>query len=201
MSRDCFIVGIGASAGGESVLYDFVENLPRNLPAAYVVVRHLKRDHQSQMKFLISRHTTLPVFTIRDGEPIRENAIYLIPEHKDVFVSEGRFNLRDRSLAESSEIDLDKFFTRLAHASGCRAVAVVLSGIGADGATGLSAIESHGGFVIVQDPKAARYEGQPDTKVASEYPDAILPARVMGQRLAEYIRSFARSQVQNSSLR
>lgn len=182
-------MGIGASAGGESVLYDFVENLPRDVPAAYVVVRHLKRDHQSQMKFLISRHTTLPVFTIRDGEPIRENAIYLIPEHKDVFVTEGHFTLQDRSLTEGSAIDLDKFFTRLAHSSGCRAVAVLLSGIGADGATGLGAITSHGGLVIIQDPKDSKYDGEPETKVASEYPNAILPARVMGQRLAEYIRS------------
>lgn len=191
MSRDCFIVGIGASAGGESVLYEFIENLPRNLPAVYIVVRHLKRDYQSQMKFLISRHTPLPVFTIRDGEPIRESAIYLIPEHKDVLISDGHFKLRDRPLTESSEIDLDKFFTRLAHTAGSHAIAVVLSGIGADGATGLSAVASHGGLVIVQDPKVSRYEGQPDTKLATEYPDAILPARVMGQHLAEYIRSLA----------
>ena len=146
MGNEPFIVAIGASAGGESTLYDFVENLPRDLPAAYIIVQHLKRDYQSQMKFLLSRYTSLPVFTIRDGEEIQPNAIYLIPEHKDASIKPGQFSLRDRPQTESTEIDLDKFFTKLAHALGSRAIGIVLSGIGTDGAAGLNAIEAHGGI-------------------------------------------------------
>jgi two-component system CheB/CheR fusion protein len=191
MRRDSFIVAIGASAGGESALYDFVENLPRNLPATYIIVRHLKKDYQSQMKFLISRHTSLPIFTIRDGEPIQENAIYLIPEQKDVSIDGDHFGLQDRPSTSSSGIDLDKFFIELAEAVGNRAIGVILSGIGADGAAGFDAIESRGGLVIIQDPKAAKFERQPNSLIADDYPESVLPARVMGQYLAEYINAHA----------
>lgn len=189
MSDHFFIVGIGASAVGESALYDFFENLPHDLPAAYIVVCHLKRDYQSQMKFLLSRHTNLPVFTIRNGEEIKSNCIYLIPENKNAFLKNNHFFLNDRETTTSSSFDIDEFFTSLANEVKSRAVGIILSGIGTDGATGTKAIEESGGIVMVQDLKSSKLDALPDNMVAEAYPDHMQPARVMGKHLADYIKS------------
>jgi two-component system CheB/CheR fusion protein len=191
MNKDFFIVGIGASAGGESILYDFFENLPRDLPAAYIVVCHLKRDYQSQMKFLLSRHTPMQVFTIRDGEDIKANCIYLIPENKNAYVKNRKFSLVDRKPDAGSNVDLDDFFIHLAETVGSCAIGIILSGIGTDGAAGAQAIEAAGGMVMVQDPKTSKYDSLPHTVIANEYPDSILPAKVMGKRLSDYMKSHA----------
>jgi two-component system CheB/CheR fusion protein len=185
MEKNFFIVGIGASAGGESALYDFFENLPKNLPAAYIVVCHLKRDFQSQMKFLLSRHTPMEVYTIRDGEEIKSNCIYLIPENKNAYVKNLKFSLVDRKPDTGPDVDLDDFFLRLAETVGRSAIGVVLSGIGTDGAAGVCAIRDAGGIVMVQDPKTK--DDSPKTIIAKEYPDNILPVKVMGKHLSDYI--------------
>lgn len=65
-----FVVGIGASAGGQDALKVFFENLPNDLPAAFVVVTHLFRGHKSQLDKIISGHTRMPVQRIRQMMPI-----------------------------------------------------------------------------------------------------------------------------------
>jgi chemotaxis response regulator CheB len=190
VTHEFFIVGIGASAGGESPLYDFFENLPQQTNAAYVVIRHLKRDFQSQMKFLLSRHTKLPVFTIRQGETIKPDAIYLMPENKTVSLEHGQFLLKDREPKEISNFAIDAFFTSLAKEMKEKAVGVILSGAGTDGTKGSLAIEESGGIVIVQDPEAAKFDSMPNNAIQFDDPTYILPAREMAKQLLAHFKSM-----------
>jgi two-component system, chemotaxis family, CheB/CheR fusion protein len=189
VTGEFFIVGIGASAGGESPLYDFFENLPSETHAAYVVVRHLKRDFQSQMKFLLSRHTKLPVFTIRDGEIIKPDAIYLMPENKTVTIKHSQFVLSNRKPDEIGNFAIDSFFTSLAHERRDKAVGIILSGGGTDGTKGSQAIEECGGMVMVQDPEAAKFDSMPSNAIQFDHPDYVLPAREMAKELVTYFKS------------
>jgi chemotaxis response regulator CheB len=199
VNNDFFIVGIGASAGGESPLYDFFENLPEQTNAAYVVIRHLKRDFQSQMKFLLSRHTKLPVFTIRHEEVIKPDAIYLMPENKTVSLEHGQFYLKDREPEEVANFSIDIFFTSLAEQMKDRAVGVILSGAGTDGTSGSQAIEESGGIVIVQDPEAAKFDSMPNNAIQFDSPTYVLPAREMAKKLLSYFRSKEKKWAQRTS--
>ncbi len=189
MNNDFFIVGIGASAGGESSLYDFFENMPTSVNAAFIVVRHLKRDYQSQMKFLLSRHTRLPVYTIRNGEEINPGCIYLMPENTTATIKDGHLILKERTNNTNVNYAIDEFFISLAHDVKDRGVGVILSGMGTDGTNGANAIEEYGGMVMVQDPKSTKFDSMPNSVIANDFPDYILPARNMGQHLMEYIKS------------
>jgi chemotaxis response regulator CheB len=189
MNNDFLIVGIGASAGGESSLYDFFENTPPSINASFIVVRHLKRDFQSQMKFLLSRHTRLPVYTIRNGEEIKPGCIYLMPENTTATIKDGYLLLKERTAKTDVNYAIDEFFTSLAHDVKDRAVGIILSGMGNDGTNGANAIEEYGGMVMVQDPKSTKFDSMPNSVIANDFPDYILPARNMGQHLMEYIKS------------
>lgn len=189
MDSDFFVVGIGASAGGESLLYDFFANIPQKINAAFVVVRHQKRDYQSQMKFLLSRHTPFPIYTIRDGEEIKPGCVYLMPENTAATVRNGHLYLIQRTIDANTNFTIDEFFVSLAKDMKKRAIGIILSGINNDGTNGANAIEEHGGAIIVQEPKSATLDSIPNNLVANDFPDSILPARNMGTRLMEYINS------------
>lgn len=193
MSKDFFfIVGIGASAGGEACLYDLFANIPRDLNASFIVVRHLKRDFQSQMKFLLSRHTHLPIFSIRNGEEIKPQAIYLMPENTTATIKDNYLFLRERPPHSTVNFAIDEFFISLAEAVTDKAVGIILSGMGTDGTKGADAIEKHGGIVMVQDPASTRFYAMPTSVITNDSPDYILPANKMGRYLAEYFLSRER---------
>lgn len=189
MSRNFFIVGIGASAGGEACLYDFFANIPRDINACFIVVRHLKRDFQSQMKFLLSRHTQLPVYTIRNGEEIKPRAIYLMPENTTATIHDNYLFLRERSVHSTVNFAIDEFFISLAHEVKEKAVGIILSGMGTDGTKGADAIEENGGIVMVQDPKSTKFDSMPNSVITNDFPDYILPANKMGRHLLDYIHN------------
>lgn len=191
MGSDFFVVGVGASVGGESALYDFFANVPHSVNAAFIVVRHQKQDYQSQMKFLLSRHTRYPIYMIRNGEEIKPASIYLIPEDTTVTVTEGRLYLLARQV-NSNQNTIDEFFESLAEDMKKRAIGIILSGNGTDGTNGANAIEEHGGIVMVQEPRTAKLDSMPNSVIANDFPDYILPARKMGIHLSEYINSRMR---------
>ena len=199
MSNDFFIVGIGASAGGEACLYDFFSNLPRQVNAAYIVIRHLKRDFQSQMKFLLSRHTRLPIYTIRTGEEIKPNSIYLMPENTMASVSSSHLILRERPADANINFAIDEFLVSLAAEVKEKAVGIILSGMGNDGTKGAIAIEENGGIIMVQDPKTTKFDSMPNSVIANDFPDYILPAKEMGRHLLEYIKLRDRKRERTSS--
>ncbi|HZI23515.1 MAG TPA: chemotaxis protein CheB, partial [Chryseolinea sp.] len=188
MNNDFFIVGIGASAGGEACLYDFFSNMPLNVNASFIVIRHLKRDFQSQMKFLLSRHTQLPIYTIRNGEEIKPHAIYLMPENTTTRVKDNHLILKGRPAHDNVNHAIDEFLVSLAHEVKEKAIGIILSGMGTDGTNGANAIEEHGGIVMVQDPKSAKFDSMPNSVIANDFPDYILHAKDMGRHLSEYIQ-------------
>ena len=189
MNQDFFIVGIGASAGGESSLYDFFANVSPQINAAFIVVRHLKRDYRSQMKFLLSRHTRMPIFTIRNGEEIKRGHVYLLPENATVTIRDGYLFLKERLKNFEPNWAINEFFKSLATEASDRAIGIVLSGMGTDGTQGASIIEKNGGIVIAENLESAEFNSMPQNVITQDCPDYILPARAMGAHLLEYIKS------------
>ena len=190
MENDFFVVGIDASVGDESALYDLFANIPDQINAAFIIARHQKRDHQSQMKFLLSLHTRYPIYLIRDGEEIKPSSVYLIPENNTATISQGRLLLKER-LLNSDQNSIDELFTSLAQDMKKRAIGIILSGSDKEGTKGADAIEEHGGIIMVQEPSSSDSGSKPSEVIVNDFPDYILPARNMGMQLSDYISSRA----------
>jgi two-component system CheB/CheR fusion protein len=188
MENDFFVVGIDASVGDESALYDLFANIPDQINAAFVIARHQKRDHQSQMKFLLSRHTRYPIYLIRDGEEIKPASVYIIPENTIATISEERLHLKDQ-VSNADQNSIDELFTSLARNMKKRAIGIILSGRDMQGSTGANAIEEHGGIIMVQEPRSSDSDSKPSEVIVADFPDYILPARNMGIQLNDYIIS------------
>lgn len=179
---DPVIVALGASAGGLHPLEVFFETVPPHTGAAFVVVQHLSPDFESMMDQLLERRTAMPIAPVTDGLPLTGGRVYLIPRHKEMRVEGGRLWLADRPAGHHISRPIDIFFESLARDAGPRAIAIVLSGTGSDGAHGVVAIHDAGGFVLVQDPDEAQFDGMPRAAAATGEADAVLPvAEIAGQ--------------------
>ncbi len=73
------VIAIAASAGGLRALSQILAELPRDLPAAIVVVQHLDPRHRSLMASILNRTTRLPVQQARDGDCLRPGNVYIAP--------------------------------------------------------------------------------------------------------------------------
>jgi len=185
--KDLIVVGIGASAGGLEPLFELFSNISENPGVAFVVVQHLQRDHKSQMKDILSKHTHLPIFTITEGVPIKPNCIYLMPENTEVHIKEGHLFLEIRKANEIVNYAIDEFFLSLARHVREKAIGIILSGMGSDGTKGATAIEKAGGIVMVQHPESTAYDGMTSSAIYNDHPDYILFPKEMGKYILEHL--------------
>lgn len=187
IKKDCPVVGIGASAGGLEALERFFKSCPSDLGIAYVVVQHLSTQYKSMMDDLINRYTKMPVHMIEDGMPLKADNIYLIPAGKLLKIENKVFRLVEKR-AEVFHLPIDIFFKSLAEEYGNRAVGVILSGTGTDGSRGAAEINAQGGFVVAQDPRDAKFDGMPNSLIATGIVDEILQAEEIPARIASHVQ-------------
>ena len=186
----CPIVGIGASAGGLDALKQFFGALPETLDLglAFVVVQHLDPSHESLMAELLGRHAPLPVHLAEDGMVVATNEIYLIPPNRTLTLREGILRLSELVTHRGLRLTIDPFLRSLAEDQGARAIGVILTGTGSDGAAGIQAIKAHGGLTLAQDPTEAAHDGMPRSAIATGAVDQVLPVAEMPPFLQRYTR-------------
>ncbi|MEZ5741885.1 MAG: chemotaxis protein CheB [Burkholderiaceae bacterium] len=181
------IVAIGASAGGLDALKEFLRLMPAGNRLAFVVIQHLDPAHESHAPELLARCTDMPVEQARNGIAIKPGRVYTNPPGKTLSVKAG--HLRVSALKPTTRrLPIDHFFRALGDDQRQRAIGVVMSGSGADGAIGLRTIAAKGGLVIVQEPTTAQFDGMPRSAIQSGLVNAILPIARMPDALGNYAR-------------
>jgi two-component system CheB/CheR fusion protein len=188
-SADFPIVGIGASAGGLAAFEAFFSTMPpdRDPGMAFVFVQHLARDHKSILSELVRRYTKMEVFEVEDGMVVKPNCAYIIPPNRDMALVNGALHLTEPTLARGIRLPIDFFFRSLAQDQHDRAICVVLSGTGSDGALGVRAVKGEGGMVMAQTPESTEYDGMPRSAIATGTVDFVLSPQEMPAKLLAYV--------------
>jgi two-component system chemotaxis response regulator CheB len=181
------VVAIGASAGGVEALHVVVGALPAALPATVLVVQHMDPRHKSMLAGLLARRSRLAVRQAVHGEAVERGTVYIAQPDTHLIVRDGHLALTDTKLVHFSRPSIDQLFESVADAYGDRAIGVILSGTGLDGATGVRAIKAKGGTTIIQDPASAAHPGMPQAARATGAVDLVLPLEEIGLALASLI--------------
>jgi two-component system CheB/CheR fusion protein len=176
-------VGIGASAGGHEALEQIFTVLPVDCGLSFVVIMHLPAEGPSLLADILRSHTALQVLTVEDGMPLHPRTVHVAPPGKDLIVDGGRLRFVAPETVRPHH-PIDRFFASLAADLGQCAIAVVLSGFGADGAEGVKRVKEEGGIVLVQDPETAVNPFMPQNAIATGAADSILVAAEIGHWLA-----------------
>jgi two-component system, chemotaxis family, CheB/CheR fusion protein len=186
------VIAVGASAGGLAALETVFGGLGGHLGAAYVVIQHLSPDFKSHMTELLGRVTSLPVTQAVDRTELEPDHVYVIPPKKEMILSAGKLLLTDKDPRNAPSLPIDTFLRSMAPELGRRAVAVILSGTGSDGARGVREIKAAGGLVIVQDPEDAEFDGMPLSALGTGAVDVSLDAAQIPAELARIVPMLLR---------
>lgn len=170
------VVALAASAGGLEAIRHVLGGLPDNFPAAIVVVQHLHPNRSSVMASILGRATRLTVKQAEEGDRLQRGFVYIAPPNRHLLANpDGTLSLSQSEMVHFLRPSADLLLESVAASYGASAIAVVLSGTGADGTMGMRAIKKRGGTGIAQDPSSAQFPGMPEAAVKSGCLDMVLP--------------------------
>lgn len=187
-----YAIGIGASAGGLEALSELFASLPNTLQqkASFLVAQHLSPTHRSMLVQILSKQSVLPVLEAEDACIIQPGIIYITPPDSDIQIIGWRIRLSKPRLLQGPKPSVDLLLRSLSAEYKERAIAIILSGTGSDGAQGITAIKAHQGIAIIQNPETAKYDGMPLAALQTGMIDYSIPPREMGKKLEEIIFSL-----------
>jgi two-component system chemotaxis response regulator CheB len=170
------VVALAASAGGLVALSVVLGGLPADFRAAIVVVQHLDPRHRSLIAEILSRRTPLRVKEAAEGDTMTAGTVHTAPPNRHLLVNpDGTLSLSQSELVHFVRPSADLLFESVAASYGERAIAVVLSGSGSDGAMGIRAIKKMGGTTIAQDEGTSEFFGMPGAAIQTGNVDFVLP--------------------------
>lgn len=180
-----WIVGVGASAGGQAPLAAFLGACPRGAGLACVVVQHLGADHVGSPVAMLQPHTALTVQEASDGLRPRADHVYVLRPGTEVRLEGGRLRVAPPQGGDRSH-PIDVLLHSLALELGPAAAGVILSGLGSDGAQGLRSIAAVGGRALVQQPDTAAFDAMPRNAAAAAGPaSGLAPPEALARLLLQ----------------
>jgi two-component system CheB/CheR fusion protein len=191
VSAGGLIVGIGASAGGLAAFKKFLANTPADSGMAFILVQHLDPHHKTLLVELLASHAPIPVVEAADGLAIRKNCVFVIPRDATLTLKDGLLAVATPAPPRELRRPIDTFFSSLAEECGPKAVAIVLSGVGSDGARGVRVVKEHGGLTLAQaEFNHVVQSGMPHSAVATGMVDRVVPVEAMPALLIEHQSSL-----------
>ncbi len=171
------LVAIVSSTGGPRALTVLLGGLPPQLKAAVVVVQHIDAAFEEGLVRWLDEHCPLEVVLAKDRMELLEGRVYLAPQGRYAEVTDAR---RVALVEDPEEIGShcpsgDRLLRSAAHHYANRAVGVVLTGMGRDGAEGLLAIRQAGGITLAQDEASSVVYGMPQAAAQNGAAQRVLP--------------------------
>jgi two-component system response regulator WspF len=182
------LIAIGASAGGPSAVATVLRGLPKDFPAAIVVIQHVEAQFAGGMADWLSLQSTMPVTVAREGDCPTAGRV-LLAGTSDHLALKAAYRLgytpEPRDYLHRPSVDV--FFESVNRFWRGDAVGVLLTGMGSDGARGLKALRNRGHYTIAQDRATSAVYGMPKAAAALNAAVDILPMERIASRLVEVV--------------
>jgi two-component system chemotaxis response regulator CheB len=158
------MVAIGSSTGGVEALLTILSRFPANCPPT-VITQHMPATFTKSFAERLNRACPAEVAEAWDGAPLQTGKVYLAPGGAAHLEIAGQASphcvLREGELVNGHRPSVDRLFLSMAHVAGAKALGVILTGMGRDGAHGLKAIHDDGGRTLGQDERSCVVYGMP----------------------------------------
>jgi two-component system response regulator WspF len=182
------LIAIGASAGGPAALAVVLRGLPKDFPAAIVVIQHVEAQFAGGMADWLSQQSALPVMVAQEGEFPAVGRVLLAGTSDHLALKTPHrlgYTAEPRDYVYRPSVDV--FFDSVSRLWRGQATGVLLTGMGSDGARGLKALRSRGHHTIAQDRASCAVYGMPKAAAALDAAVDILPMERIAARLVDVV--------------
>ena len=139
------LVVVGSSAGGIEALSRLVSTIVASFPAPLVIAQHLDPSRTSHLEEILRRHTKLAVKTVADTEQLQPGVVYVVPADHHVEITDQHVTVKTEVKQAHPKPSIDVLLASAADVFGERLIAVILTGLGSDGADGARRVKEMGG--------------------------------------------------------
>jgi two-component system chemotaxis response regulator CheB len=192
---------IGLSTGGPSALEQLLPQLPADFPVPVLIVQHMPKVFTGALAERLDKCCALHVEQGYDHAPLRPGTVWLAPggSHMEVAprsrmmgegdstVRSGRVRLHQQELLNHCRPSVDYLFHSAAQMYGAGALALVMTGMGADGLSGARAVHERGGVVLAQDEATSAVWGMPGRVSEAGIASATLPLSCIAPALRKRV--------------
>lgn len=183
------VVVIGVSTGGPQALKQIIPRLPANFPVPVVMVLHMPVGYTELFARSLGEASQLAVAEARDGDVVRPGLALLAPAgyHLTFVRLAGvvTVHLDLHPLDTPHRPAVDILFRSAAEVYGPRVLAVVLTGMGADGTLGAGWVKANGGRVMTESEETCVVYGMPRSVVEAGLSDTSVPVGDMARAIIE----------------
>ena len=176
-----YIIAIGTSTGGPRALQNVLPLFPRDINASIVVVQHMPPKFTKSLADRLDTLTNIKVKEGEEGDVLRKGFCYIAP---------GGFHMRVASRGDKYVLELsteepvkglrpavDVLMESVAKLKNLKKVAVIMTGMGSDGAEGITEIKRSNGYIIAQNEESSIVFGMPKLAIETGCVDKIVPLK------------------------
>jgi two-component system chemotaxis response regulator CheB len=186
------IIALGASTGGTHALEDVLMQLPANLPGI-VVVQHIPAGFSANFAARLDKACSMEVREARDGDAVRTGLALIAPgdQHMEVRWAHDHYHvvLHSGPPVEHQRPSVDVLFKSLATCAGHHAIAVLLTGMGRDGADGMKELHDLHATTLAQDADSSVVYGMARKAVELDAVDSIVPLENIAGEIVKALKN------------
>jgi two-component system chemotaxis response regulator CheB len=181
------LVAIGASTGGPQAVREILRHLPDSFPLTMVLVQHTTAGTSNTLVEWLGSASRMPVRVADQGQRLHGPGLYVAPTGRHLVVSGRRVSLEEGPPVSLHCPSATTLFRSVAAAYGPRAIGVLLTGMGDDGALGLAELKSAGALTIAQDEASSIVFGMPAEAIRLGAVTHVLPPQNIASVLLEQV--------------
>ena len=183
------LIAIGASTGGPQALAHVLGSLPHDFGPAIVVVQHMADGFVDGLAGWLDGLCALPVVVGTTGLRLAPGTVTVAPSARNLIVHQHlRITIEKPPATQFHVPGVDATFDSVASSIGPRAIGVLLTGMGRDGANGLKAMRDAGAITIGQDEESSAVWGMPGAAAAAGAVQRTLPLSEIARALVAIVR-------------
>lgn len=187
---------IGASLGGPAAVKRFLQSLPADINASFIVVQHIDESFLPVLADILTSNSHFDVKVANGSNPMLAGKIYLAPlKGKLIFLQDGSM-LVDHSQKWSGPYSpcIDDVMISLSAVYGEKSGAIIFSGMGQDGLKGSEKMLAAGGCVWAQSMDTCANASMPEAVINASLASVVAPPEILADRLAEHLKEFNENQ-------
>jgi diguanylate cyclase (GGDEF)-like protein len=186
-SPDC-LIAMGCSTGGPQAMVQILASLPKDLPASIVIIQHMDAQFTPGLIHWLDSKVEIPVRLAREGDhPQPGMALFACTNGHLLMTPSGTLSYTEEPLHPFYHPSVDVFFSSVAKHWPGSGIAVLLTGMGRDGAEGLLALRQNGWHTIAQDKQSSIVYGMPKAAVELQAVIEILPLNDIGPSCVNFL--------------
>jgi len=183
------IVVAVSSTGGPQVIHKLLSELPGDFPVPIAIVQHINASFSESLAGWLASASKLKVRLAQDGDSLMPGSVLVAPPGKHMVIpSRGRVALLGGDARDGHIPSGTSLLESAARVYGRRTLGMVLTGMGTDGAEGMSAIKAAGGRTLAQSEESCVVFGMPGAAIARKAVDQVVHADDLSQAVLRLVR-------------